>query len=283
MKTGVIKLNIDGLIVRKTPLGDHHLLADLLLRSGDRISLKLYGGLSPKKNPLVELGMMVEFSLEASQTTQGASYFLSSKEWRLLWAHKFIRHDYDAYVLLCKITKAVCDVTKSFMGEGQNRGRQHDQDLKEYLEKLNQLGKNQGQGLFRPFSGAVFSLDESASLSGSEKKAKEELFLKIHFLFWARVIQEHGHDPELHHCVLTGQEFTMLGEPCMLIAQNGGFALQSSLGSDFNFSVKKDDSFLRGLLILAHQISWKDLASIPALAPNCVEDLILYYQKRASL
>lgn len=190
---------IEGILLNKIPHQDRHLIGDLLLRSGKKLSVLFYGGQGGGRKVKVsglEVGAFIEVTLQQG----GKSHDINrTKEWIVKWTHEAIRHDHRGFTLMC----FYLEVFKIVAGEEESR----------VLER----GWDQtSQGLFSVLSNAVFRL---------EKRVKEKNF---HFpteitYFLGKLLIEQGVFPERNICVLSGEQIRE-NESLALIPAEGGFA-----------------------------------------------------------
>lgn len=194
-----MKTKVDGLLIQKTPYQDRHLIAQLLLRSGKRISVIFFGGQGGGKKMKVsglELGHLVAMEISPGRSSQE---MYSCKEWAQTWAPEHIRHHHQAFWLMC----FYLEVTKLLSGEDQ-------------LHDLNRESDDSQIGLFRVLSNALYRLDRRVEMK------KFNLYDEW-LIFIGKVLIEQGVFPERKHCVLSGQEI-IPQQKLVLLSDRGGFA-----------------------------------------------------------
>lgn len=194
-----MKTKIDGLLIQKTPYQDRHLIAQLLLRSGKRISVIFFGGQGGGKKMKVsglELGHLVAMEISPGRSSQE---MYSCKEWMASWAPEHIRYHHQAFWLMC----FYLEVMKLLSAEDQ-------------LHDLNRESDDSQAGLFRVLSNALFRLD---------KKVEQNSFNLYDewLIFLGKILIEQGVFPERKHCVLSGQEI-LAQNKLVLLSDRGGFA-----------------------------------------------------------
>jgi len=97
---------IEGILVRKTPFQDRHLIGDLILRNGKKQGVLFFGGQGGgkklKPNNL-EIGKLYQVSYKSPIKGE----LVQTKEWKVKWSHEKIRYDYWRFVLL----SLICEIT----------------------------------------------------------------------------------------------------------------------------------------------------------------------------
>ena len=90
---------IEGILVRKTPFQDRHLIGDLILRNGKKQGVLFFGGLGGGKKVKpnnLEIGKLYNVSFK----TPIKGDLIQTKEWQIKWSHEQIRYDYWKFLLL---------------------------------------------------------------------------------------------------------------------------------------------------------------------------------------
>lgn len=200
-----MKTKVDGILIQKTPYQDRHLICQLLLRSGKRISVMFFGGQGGGKKMKVsglELGHLVAMEINPGRTSQE---MYTCKEWSTTWEHEHVRHQHQAFWLMC----FYLEVIKYLSGEDQ-------------LHDLNRDADDSQIGLFRVLSNALFHI---------EKSLRDQQF-RLHdewLLFMGKILIEQGVFPERKECVLSG---TVLNQQqkLALLSDRGGFAIVDYMG-----------------------------------------------------
>ena len=93
-----MQTKINGLILNKFPYRERDLILHVLLRSGHKLSLMVYGGRGGGKKmkpALLEPGYLAQFELAANSKELHVS-----KEFSLDWRHEEVRNNYQAFLLL---------------------------------------------------------------------------------------------------------------------------------------------------------------------------------------
>jgi DNA repair protein RecO len=164
----------EAIILRKIPFKEKDLVLQVLMRTGLKASVLIYGGQGGGKSykaKNLELGNLVEFTL--SSFNKGIqSDILTAKSFQLSFAHRFIREDYLAYTLLCFELELINKISL----------------------KADEVGQSHYQeGLFNVLSNSIFYLDQLV-----EQKKQNHLDLLI--LFLTKLIYQLGVFPELSNC-----------------------------------------------------------------------------------
>ncbi len=190
-----MKARIEGLLIHKIPYQDRHLIGHLLLRSGRLASVLFYGGQGggkKKKSSLLELGYM--FNIELAQSRSTVELY-KAKEWQPIWIHKSIRHNHQAFYLMCsylEVTRRISPLENL-----------HDDNL-----QANCFSK----GLFSVLSNAIFHLENR-----SQFDSRSELLI-----FFGKLLVEQGLFPERENCGLCGEALSSFFE-LYLSSQHGAF------------------------------------------------------------
>ena len=190
---------IEGLILKKSPYQERHLICHLLLRSGKKVSVIFYGGKGGgknKKSSILEIGHMIKLELRRTKST---SELYNAKEWDGLWIHNNIRSNHKAFYLLCLYLEIILKL--SLFENLHDEHASHDESTK---------------GLFRVLSNAIFFL---------EKKIGDQS-LDTHFqlvVFLTKLLSEQGLFPDREKCVLSDMSLNDLSE-LVLTPEHGGFA-----------------------------------------------------------
>jgi len=201
----IVKSTFDGLLIHKTPFQDRHLVGQLLLRSGKRVSVLFYGGMGGGKKMKVsglEIGHLIQF--QTSLNKPGIDLY-NSKEWQVKWEHAQIRYNHQAFQLMC----FYLEVARSLSGED------HLQDLYRETDQAE-------AGLFKVLSNGLFHLEKMVS----EKRFSLESEL---ILFLGKILIDQGLFPHRGQCCISGEEISPQDE-LALLSEQGGFAKTAFLG-----------------------------------------------------
>jgi recombinational DNA repair protein (RecF pathway) len=193
---------IEGLLLRKIEYKDRHIIGQILLRSGQKVSVVFYGarGAKVRRNcSLLELGQMLKIELSGSRR---ATDLFRAKEWTSLWMHKNIRENVSAFYLLC----AFCEMVGILSPEGGS-------EIREGLGD----GSSNGEGTFKVLSNALYFLDENM-VKG--EKINNHLHLLV---FLSKLIYEMGIYPDLKKCQFCEVDLRNL-KKLVLVFEKGGFS-----------------------------------------------------------
>ncbi len=196
-------MNLEGILINKTPYKDRDIIGKLLLRSGKVVDLYFYGGRGGgklQKGSILEVGYMLKVTL-APARKKGIQSMQIAKEWNLVWEAKHIRKNFQAFYLLSFIFELTSKIAIEFDPEDAS-----DEDQ---------------AGVFKIVSNSLFHLDKN--LEGEDVNLFDHLFL-----FLGKLTYELGILPDLKDCLychkgLDGFEL-MKFEP-----QNGGFTCRECL------------------------------------------------------
>lgn len=187
-----------GLIIKKTPFQDRALMVQLLLREGQKASVLFYGGQgggSKKKPSQLELGTMLNVHVKPSARPKEV---VVAKEWNVLWMHKKIRHQYQAFNILCFYLQVIDKMAPEVDWASLDHVSGHDQAI----------------GPFRVLSNALFYLEDSLE--------KEKFSPHQHVMvFTAKLMAEMGVFPQTDACAVCGISLRPQ-KPLLLMPDRGG-------------------------------------------------------------
>jgi recombinational DNA repair protein (RecF pathway) len=190
-------MHIEGLIISKTPYKERDLICNLLLRSGNTLSVYFYGGRGGGKNSkgsVLEVGHMLAITLSPRRKSLDTQIHIS-KEYKLLWASDHTRLDYKAFYL-----------SMFYMEYMSKVAQQEDLDF-ESLENA---------GLFSVLSNSLFYLDKLVE--------KKEFFLENHlFFFLTKLCIQLGVVPGIENCLYCDTLFKAR-DMCLFDPKDGGFS-----------------------------------------------------------
>ncbi len=192
---------IEGLILKKNGYGDRHIISDLLLRSGKKVTVTFYGGRgggTKKKAGTIEVGQLL--SIELNHNNRVGDVY-SAKEWKPKWIYLKIRENHKAFYVTCSFLEIIMKLC-------------HKVDLKD----KNLHYDNNDEGLFRVLSNGVFYLEESLT-------KKIECHPNTHiFYFLSKLLVELGIYPIREECCLSREKIN-LDKKVVLLSDQGGFAI----------------------------------------------------------
>lgn len=194
-----MRTKVEGILIRKTPYQDRHLIGDLLLRSGRKVAIIFYGGQGggkKQKSTVLELGHLIRCELGHSRSTQQLQ---SAKEWKANWVHQNIRLNHQAFYLMC----AYSEIIQKLVQE-------------ESLHDQNQRFDQGEEGLFKVLSNGLYFLDERC---GSETFDPKSEFI----IFLGKLLIELGVFPVRESCVFCEIPLKDVND-VHLMADQGGFS-----------------------------------------------------------
>lgn len=194
-----MKTKVEGILIRKTPYKDRHLIGELLLRSGRKVSVIFYGGQGggkKQKSTVLEIGHLISVELGRSRSTQQLQ---QAKEWRATWTHESIRLNHQAFYLMC----AYCELMQKIADE-------------EALHDKNQDFDRAHEGLFKVLSNGLFYLDKRALVRSLDLHSEFMIFV-------GKLLIDLGVFPVRDTCVFCGEDVTE-DESLFLMADHGGFS-----------------------------------------------------------
>lgn len=189
-------MRVEGIVIHKTPYKERDLICNLLLRSGKKISVYVYGGQGggkSQKGSLIELGFMLGFELNTRKKKM-ESELKVVKEYSLIWRADKIRENFQAFYLMTFFLEYMAKISI-------------DEDL-EY-----QVGKEH-EGLFNVLSNSIFHLDHAVKNKQFDQK-------RHLFLFLAKLASRIGVLPELETCLFCASDLDK--SMCIFDLKDGGF------------------------------------------------------------
>ena len=187
---------IDGILIRKTPYQERHLIGNLLLRNGKTLSVLFFGGLGGGKNKKpshLELGNLISLPFAPDKNYQN---LVRAKEWKITWSSQKIRESYRKFSSLCFIVEVMSKITV-------------DEDTKGLS-----IDNNEFDGLFKVLSNACFFLDLEENF--------QEYQISFLSYFLGKLFIDLGIFPDINQCQISGKK---LGGNILLRPDLGGLTL----------------------------------------------------------
>lgn len=237
-----MQTKIDGIILNKFPYRDRDLVLHLLLRSGHKISLMVYGGRGGGKKmkpALLEPGYLAKFEL----SPQSKEMYVA-KEYALDWRHEEVRNDYQAFLLMSFFLELIDKVAP-------------EATLKEGDDNLN----DEYVGLFRVLSNALFYLDHALKCKSFSIFSHLELFIiKMSF--------ELGVAPAFSRCTYCSSDLK-ISTTASFEMQHGGFSCtacmtKNEVKSNLVFLDQDVSKALWDKVIRVWQLKYQDYAQLSA-------------------
>lgn len=257
-------MNLEGILIHKTPYKDRDIIGRLLLRSGKVVDLYFYGGRGGgklQKGSILEIGYMLKVTL-APKRKKGVTAMDIAKEWSLLWEAKHIRKNFHAFYLL------------SFFFELTNKvALEFDPELDSQVHQ-----KNEEQvGIFKIISNGVFYLDKDSE--------KENLNIFDHLLMLlGKLTNELGILPDLNNCLYCQTELDK-AELMRFEPQNGGFTCSDCLvqgdkgisGDKKLFEDLKASKEFRKLIVSVLSLKFSEVTSVENASRASCDALFNYF------
>jgi recombinational DNA repair protein (RecF pathway) len=194
-----MKTSIEGILIRKMPYQERHLIGELLLRSGRRVSALFYGGQGggkKQKSTVLEIGHLISVELSRTRSTEQLQ---RAKEWQAPWVHNNIRLNHQAFYLMC----LYCEIMQKLSSE-------------ESLHDGNQDFDDAQVGLFKVLSNGLFYLDKRCGEEGFNRHNEAIIFI-------GKLLIDLGVFPIRDNCVFCDDELG--GEGIIyLLSDHGGFS-----------------------------------------------------------
>jgi len=189
-------MHVEGIIIHKTPYKERDVICNLLLRSGKKLSVYIYGGQGggkSQKGSIIELGFMLGLELN-TRTKRSESNLKTVKEYSLIWKADKIRDNFQAFYLMTFYLEYIAKISI-------------DEDLD------NHVG-NEHAGLFNVLSNSLFYLN---------KALETDQFVPARhlFLFLAKLASRIGVLPELEECLFCKMDLDK--SMCVFDHKDGGF------------------------------------------------------------
>lgn len=197
-------MNLEGILIHKTPYKDRDIIGKLLLRSGKTVNLYFYGGRGGgrhNKGSILEIGHMLKVTL-APRRKKLEQDILIAKEWNMVWEGSKIRTNFHALYFISFLFEFVQKIAVEF-----------------HLD--DDFDKNEHEGIFKTASNSLFYLDKSIT--------ENHFNLLSHlFILLGKFSIELGIVPEFsscQHCHTDLEKIDLMRfEP-----QNGGFTCSECL------------------------------------------------------
>lgn len=192
----------EGIVVHKVPYKERDLIVKLLMRNGTMGSFYVYGGQGGGKHhkpTIFEIGSMVKIQIREKKASriEGQELMVASESSRL-WEPQLIRHNIQAYYLVCLYVEILQKFSMHFQaGESDYSSNEH-------------------EGIFSVVSNALFYLNEAL---------ERNVFLSHQHLslFMIKLLYHLGIMPDTDRCSYCG---TLLMEATgvTFLPANGHFA-----------------------------------------------------------
>lgn len=168
----------EGIVINRVPYKERDLIVKLLLRNGLLGSFYIYGGQGGGKHhkpSVFEPGSMMRIQIRETKTRsmEGAE-LLVAQEYSRLWEPASIRHNIQAFYLICLYFELVMKIAPT--NQGETTAVQMDTE-----------------GIFSVVSNALFHLE--ASLTKNHFDASQQLML-----FMVKLLFHMGIMPDTDHC-----------------------------------------------------------------------------------
>jgi hypothetical protein len=136
-------MNLEGIIIQKTPYKDRDIIAKFLLRSGKVVNLYFYGGRGGgkhNKGSILELGYMLKVTLAPRRKAIEQDIKIA-KEWKLIWEAGSLRTNFHGFYYLSFLFEIAQKISLDFDSSDPDN--------------------NEHAGIFNIISNSIFYLDKS--------------------------------------------------------------------------------------------------------------------------
>lgn len=240
-------MQVEGIVIHKTPYKERDLICNLLLRSGKIVSVYFYGGRGggkSNKGSILELGYMVQVELNPKRKKLETD-LLMAKEYKLLWSGQSIREDYQGFYL--------CTFFLEFMSKIA------------VDDELDGFEDQEHQGLFNVLSNSLFFLNKAIE----EKRFHLQTQL---FIFLAKLSIQLGITLDVENCLFCGED--LKASMVLFDPQNGGFVCHdcSSKRDEFLSDNKllreeyQSSTELRKLFESIYRLPYKEFQKAPEVS-----------------
>lgn len=258
-----MKTKIEGILIRKTPYQDRHIIGELLLRSGRTVSVLFYGGQGggkKQKSSTLELGYLIGAELAHSKST---STLHKAKEWQPKWLHQSIRSQYQAFCFLCFALEVITKVASP-----------------ESLHDANSDFDKDQEGLFKVLSNALFYLDQRCTLEGFSPVNEMIIFL-------GKLLIDQGVFPIRDNCLFCDIDLEK-EDHLFLMADQGGFSCSECYANmkeerGVNGKFDRDGRELWELLGIVAQHRYGDLGKINSSGQRIGQQLFHFFSYQFQL
>ena len=213
---------IQGIVLKTTPFKERDMIVRLLLRNGQKVSMLVYGGQGGGKKGkprLLEPGYSLEVVLKKTSVNTD---LLTCKEFDVVWAHQSLRHDFQAFSILC------------FYLELMDKSSEEADS-----SELNSSSFN--EGAYRCLANGVFFLDQAI-------KEKYKRPMDLLFIFLVKLMFEQGIAPDFSSC--SHCQEALKGLQYIFSVEGEGFVCESCLNlNTLSFS---QSEFEHGSRLLSH-------------------------------
>lgn len=164
----------EGLVISRVPYKERDLIVKLLLRNGLLGSFYVYGGQGGGKHhkpSILEPGSLMRIKIRETKTRSSeGNELLVAQEYSRLWEPAKVRHNIQAYYLVCLYFELVLKIAPTHQGEGE-------------------AGDHGTEGIFSVVSNALFHLNRSLEEDSFEASQQLMLFL-VKLLFYMGIMPE---------------------------------------------------------------------------------------------
>jgi DNA repair protein RecO len=199
----------EGIVINRVPYKERDLIVKLLLRNGLLGSFYIYGGQGGGKHHKPSQfgpGSMMRVQIRETKTRnmEGAE-LLVAQEYTRLWEPTHIRHNIQAFYLICLYFELVMKIAPTHQGESES-------------------GNSETEGIFSVVSNAVFHLE--SSLEKNQFEAPQQLML-----FMVKLLYHMGIMPDTDHCGYC-QTNLLEATGAMFLPAEGQFACGNCVSGD---------------------------------------------------
>jgi recombinational DNA repair protein (RecF pathway) len=218
---------IEGIILSKVPYDERHVIANVMLRNGKKITVVFYGGRGggkKQKSSILELGFMLSIEL---QTAKRQTDVYHAKEWNLIWHYDLIRLNHQSFYQLCLFLEISNKISP--------QEDLHDLDLK----------NQEMAGLFSTLSNALVLMEKSL-------EAKQFFPHSHSVIYFTKLFLHSGIYPERENCTICGEELIKFND-MFLLPDEGGFSCPVCMNERKRFGVQSGRELWELMGHIAHK------------------------------
>lgn len=238
---------VEGIVISKIPYKERDLIVKLILRNGFVGSFYVYGGQGGGKHQKpasfdVGLMMRVQIKKKSSYRQTNSELFIA-EESTAIWTPKFLRHNIQAFYLMCFYFELIQKFALNF-------------DVENFKESIEQ------EGFFSVVSNALFYMDHAIS--------RNDFIYEQHaFIFFVKTLYHLGIIPELDFCSFCNKNLETFHR-ISLVFQNGQFACSECVTGE-------NDKSLLLKLKKAYQTKFQDYSTINNVGIAEIDKLMKYF------
>lgn len=233
-------MDIEGIVLGKTKIKESDLIVNLLLRSGKKQSVYIYGGAGggrKNRGSVFELGYLVQGNILQNKKYNHQTITMSKSQ--IQWKHDNIRKNFKTFYSLNFVLELVKKIAV-------------DEDI--------ELSNDHDQELFSVLSNTIYQLNQESLKSQ----------VNILSIFLQRIINYTGTLPNLDQCIICGENIERKEKTSLVLSEGGFSHLTCSNG-------RVSDQGVRNLLIDLCQTRFQDINSLEQIEFSQLHEMFSYF------